>query len=73
MSRFGYVSPYYPATVCVGMGRTDEALGFLEKGYECRDGWLTWLGVEPRFDSLREDPRFRDLLQRIGLPQVRQN
>jgi len=67
MSRLGYVPPYYMATVCVGLGRADEAIQFLEQGVECRDGWLTWLGVEPRFDPLRPDARFRDLLRRISL------
>lgn len=57
------------ATVCVGLGRAEEALEFLERAVECRDGWLTWLGVEPRFDPLRTDPRFRGILRRIGLPQ----
>lgn len=70
MSRLGYVPPYYPATVCVGLGRADDSLDFLEKAVECRDGWLTWLGVEPRFDPLREDPRFQDILRKIGLRAV---
>ena len=70
ISRRRYVPPYFMATVCVGMGRGREALEFLEKGFECRDGWLTWLGVEPRFDPLRRDPRFKSLLRRIGLPQA---
>lgn len=72
MSQLGYVPPYYLATVCVGLGRADESIEFLERAVECRDGWLTWLGVEPRFDPLRRDPRFRDILRRIGLPEVRQ-
>ena len=71
-SRLSYVPPYYMATVCVGLGRAEEALGFLERGYEHRDGWLAWLGVEPRFDPLRRDPRFQDLLRRIGLPEAAQ-
>lgn len=64
-----YVPPYFMATVCVGMGREREALEFLERGFEGRDGWLTWLGVEPRFDPLRQDSRFQDLLRRVGLPR----
>jgi hypothetical protein len=52
------------------MGMNEEALEFLERGIECRDGWLTWLGVEPRFDPLRGDARFTSLLRRIGLPQA---
>jgi DNA-binding winged helix-turn-helix (wHTH) protein/tetratricopeptide (TPR) repeat protein len=70
MSRLGYVPPYYLATVCVGLGRADESIEFLEKAIECRDGWVTWLGVEPRFDPLRADTRFRDILRRIGLPEI---
>lgn len=73
MARQRYVPPYFMATVCTGMGRRDEAFEFLEAGFEGRDGWLTWLGVEPRFDQLRDDPRFDDLLRRIGLPQAKQN
>ncbi|MDQ3744668.1 MAG: winged helix-turn-helix domain-containing protein [Acidobacteriota bacterium] len=70
-ARRRYVPPYFMATVCVGMGRGREALEFLERGFEGRDGWLTWLGVEPRFDPLRADPHFQDLLRRIGLPQAK--
>lgn len=69
MSQLGYVPPYYLATVCVGLGRADESIAFLEKAVECRDGWVTWLGVEPRFDPIRRDPRFQDILRRIGLPE----
>ena len=70
VSRLGYVPPYYMATVCVGLGRADEAIEFLNKGVECRDGWLTWLGVEPSFDPLRQDSRFQSILRRIGLHEL---
>jgi hypothetical protein len=39
----------------------------LGRAYEERDVWLTWLGVEPRFDGLRTEPRFQELLRDIGL------
>ncbi len=62
-----YVPPYWIAVVCLGLGLHDETLHHLERAYEDRFDWLTDLGVEPMFDPLRPDPRFQDLLHRIGL------
>ncbi len=62
-----YVPPYWIAVVCLGLGLHDETLHHLERAYEDRFDWLTFLGVEPMFDPLRPDPRFQDLLHRIGL------
>jgi len=39
----------------------------LARAYEQRDVWLTWLGVEPRFDALRGEPGLQELLRSIGL------
>jgi serine/threonine-protein kinase len=57
------------ATFYARLGRDDEALTWLEKGYEERDGRMTVLSVAFEFDRLRSDPRFRDLVHRIGLPE----
>jgi DNA-binding winged helix-turn-helix (wHTH) protein/tetratricopeptide (TPR) repeat protein len=63
-----YVSPYDVATVYAGMGEKEQALVWLEKAYEDRSGWLgLWLKVDPKFDGLRSEPRFQDLLRRVGL------
>ncbi len=51
------------------LGERDEAFRWLEKAYEERKTDLVWLKVEPRFDPLRDDRRFQDLVRRIGLPQ----
>ncbi|MDQ3063381.1 MAG: tetratricopeptide repeat protein, partial [Acidobacteriota bacterium] len=67
MSKRRYVSPYLFAVVYVGLGDKDQAFAWLEKAYNERTFFLIWLKVEPRFDSLRDDPRFQDLLRRIGL------
>ena len=62
-----YVSPYDLATIYAGLGEKEQALASLEKAYEDRSGWLAlWLKVDPKFDILRSDPRFHDLLRRIG-------
>ncbi|MFQ5636778.1 MAG: protein kinase [bacterium] len=62
-----YVSAYDAALVHAGMGKTQHAFALLEKAYEDRTGWLCFLNVEPRFDSLRKDPRFKTLLKKVGL------
>jgi hypothetical protein len=62
-----YVPAYDLALVCAGLGRTDQAFDWLNKAYQERSGWLTYLKVEPRLDTLRGDSRFNDLLRRVRL------
>jgi hypothetical protein len=50
------------------LGDTNQALTWLERAYQERSDYLVYLKVEPMADSLRSDPRFQDLLHRIGLP-----
>jgi hypothetical protein len=64
-----YVSPANVAAVYAGLGETDLAMEWLEKAYEIRSRNVVWLKVWPQYDSLRADPRFADLLKRIGLPE----
>jgi serine/threonine protein kinase/Tfp pilus assembly protein PilF len=68
-SRQGYVSPYYFALLYTGLGEKDLALEWLEKAYDERQPYLYLLKVEPVFDGLHSDPRFQDLLRRLGLAQ----
>lgn len=68
LSKKRYVSPITPAMIYIGMGRKDQAFEALEQAYEERDRWLAWLKVDPIFDSLRSDPRFGNLVRRVGLP-----
>lgn len=62
------VSPYDFAVVHAGLGETDAALTRLEQGYREGATGLRWLKVEPIFQRLRGEVRFRELLGRIGLP-----
>jgi tetratricopeptide (TPR) repeat protein len=64
-----YVSPYDIAEVYVGLGRNDEAFEWLQRAYEERARALVLLQAEPKLHSLRPDPRFQDLLRRVGLPR----
>lgn len=61
-----YVAPYWSAVIHAGLGEAHEALDCLERAYAERDVWLVWAAREPRFDSLRGEPRFAALLSRLG-------
>jgi TolB-like protein/Tfp pilus assembly protein PilF len=62
-----YVSAFDLAVIYAGLGDKAEALGWLEKAYDDRSFFLVSLNVDPRFDDLRGEPRFRGLVQRVGL------
>ena len=64
-----YVSPYFIAVIYSGLGQKDEAFAWLDKAYAEHHPYLTLLKVEPVFDRLRSDPRFAELMRRVGLPQ----
>ncbi|HEV2490101.1 MAG TPA: winged helix-turn-helix domain-containing protein [Candidatus Acidoferrales bacterium] len=64
-----YVSPYFKAMIHAGSGENRKALDWLEKAVEEHDVWLIWLGREPRWDALRAEPRFRDILRRMKFPE----
>jgi TolB-like protein/DNA-binding winged helix-turn-helix (wHTH) protein len=60
---------YAIAEIYVALGDADRALKVLESQYRRREGGLILLNADPCFDSLKSDPRFQQLLQRIGLPR----
>jgi len=62
-----FVSPYFVARTYVGLNEKEQAFGWLEKAYNTRDECLTWLKVDPTMESLHADPRYPDLLHRLGL------
>ncbi len=65
--RVRYVSPYNVMLIHLGLGNTDAALHWLERSLEDRSSGLWHTPLEPRFDVIRDDPRFRDLVTRFGL------
>jgi serine/threonine-protein kinase len=66
-SKRQHVTAYSMATVYTGLGDISQALAWLQKACEARDEYLVYLKVDPAFDRLHSDPRFEDLLRRIGL------
>jgi len=68
-SKHPYLSSYLMATLYAGLGNKERALASLEKAYEDRSWYMTHLKLDPELDSLRPDPRFADIVRRVGLPQ----
>jgi TolB-like protein len=66
-ARLRYVPPYATALVHAGLGEREAALAALDRAYDVRDVHLLYLPVDPKWDELRSDPRFRALLARCGL------
>jgi tetratricopeptide (TPR) repeat protein len=67
LSKVRYVSPWQIAIIYLGLGQKDQAIEWLEKAYEVRDHWLVYSKVDPGLDRIRSDPRFKELLKKIGL------
>jgi hypothetical protein len=63
-----YVCPYEIGTAYIPLGKKDEALRLMEDGYRIRSQCMVFLKVDPRLDPIRSDPRFQDLMRRVGLP-----
>jgi len=69
LAKQKYVPSYFFAGIHIGLGEDDRAIEYLEKSYEERSHWLIYLHLDPSMDGLRSNPRFQDVLRRIGLPQ----
>jgi TolB-like protein/DNA-binding winged helix-turn-helix (wHTH) protein/Flp pilus assembly protein TadD len=63
------LAPIRTAFLHIGLGDTDRAFEWLGKAVDARDWQLALLNVEPAFDTLRSDPRFAALVERVGLPR----
>jgi tetratricopeptide (TPR) repeat protein len=67
LSEQRYIPAYFIAGIYMGIGEKDLAFEWLNKACDERYGFLAYLNVEPSFDCLRFDPRFADLVRRVGL------
>ncbi len=69
LAKQKYVAPYFLAGIHVGLGESDHAIDYLEKAFAEHSHWLIYLHIDPSMDGLRDNPRFQDLLRRVGLPR----
>jgi hypothetical protein len=66
-SKHRLVSPLDRAVVYIALGNKEQALALLDEAYEQHEWGMLLLKAEPRYDPLRSDPRFQDLMRRVGL------
>ncbi len=70
LAKQKYVAPYFFAGIHIGLAENDRAIDYLEKSFEEHSHWLIYLHIDPSMDSLRDNPRFQNLLRRVGLPAL---
>ncbi len=63
-----YASSYAIAVVYAGLGDRERVFSYLDAACRERSHWLVWLKRDPRWNEVRADPRFRDLVRKVGLP-----
>ena len=62
-----YVAPYNFAIIYNALGETDTALDYLEKAFAERNVLMVFLKIDPKWNNLRDAPRYKDLLWRMAL------
>jgi serine/threonine protein kinase/Tfp pilus assembly protein PilF len=70
LAKRKYVAAHFFAGIHIGLGENGRAIDYLEKSYEEHSHWLIYLHIDPSMDALRDDSRFENLLQRVGLPAL---
>jgi TolB-like protein/DNA-binding winged helix-turn-helix (wHTH) protein len=65
LTKEEYVTPYGVALIFAGLNDKEQTMKWLQNAYEDRSHWLVWLNLDPRFDNVRSDPHFQELLQRM--------
>jgi tetratricopeptide (TPR) repeat protein len=68
-SRRKYVSPYSMLVIHLALGPEERVFELLEQLYRERNEWSVWLKVSPELRTVRNDPRFKNLLMRVGFPE----
>jgi DNA-binding winged helix-turn-helix (wHTH) protein/lipoprotein NlpI len=63
-----FVTSYGVSLVHAGLGQKDSAFAWLDKAFDEKSHWLVWLRLDPRWKGLRSDPRFAELVSRVGFP-----
>lgn len=73
LSADRFVSPYGFALAYMYLDDRENALAHLERAFEMKEPWLNWMHIEPVFDPLRDEPRFRSIAEKIGYNAFKAN
>jgi TolB-like protein/DNA-binding winged helix-turn-helix (wHTH) protein len=65
LTKDQYVTPYGVALIFAGLDDKEQTMNWLQKAYKDRSHWLVWLNLDPRFDNVRSDRRFQEILQHM--------
>jgi serine/threonine protein kinase/tetratricopeptide (TPR) repeat protein len=65
-----YIDPALIGLVYIALDEKDAAFSWLAKAFDARSGWMIWLKVDPKFDPLRSDARFNELMKRVGISEA---
>jgi hypothetical protein len=68
MAQTSFVSTYAPTVVYLGLGEKEQVLAGLDRCLAERSNWLVWLLKDPRWDPMRSQPRFQDIVREVGFP-----
>jgi eukaryotic-like serine/threonine-protein kinase len=68
MAEKGFVTTYAPTLVYLGLGEKEQTLAGLHRSLEERSNWMVWLLKDPRWDPMRSDPGFQEIVRKVGFP-----
>jgi serine/threonine-protein kinase len=63
-----YISPFEPALINFNSGKRDEGFELLRKAFDDRSFEIITIHIDPRFDGIRNDPRYKNLFKKLNLP-----
>lgn len=69
LSKSRYVPFFADAEIYIALGQSDDAIHWLNEAFEHHSDWMLYARIDPPLDPIRQDPRFVELLRRVGLPQ----
>ncbi len=67
-SKNRYVTPYAATLIYLGVSDKDKTITLLNQCVAERTNWLVWLLKDPRWDPMRADPRFQEIVRKVGFP-----